>query len=388
MQLSLALFDPSRFSSDGSYWSWYAPGLGRALLDRLYYDVAMGDRPADPNRLEPEAVVGGFARIDSGWVFGYRFGDGGRDTAGRPGRFVLVAAGVAAEEAAEGDLSLLVDSEPIRRLLAAARNGHAVPCPEDLRPQLVAERPNADPVVVRRIIETGRATLSGGDVLRKAAAVCAALPPDWQWCCHLCIQGERAEAIIERRHKPQAVPCEPSETASAHVESRPAQSTSDFANAAGEDARVVRSSDPISSDSLFGELGYYVGRLARGFLSLVVPPTKEVRQHKESEAFRDPAVDPVVPPGGPKTGEETQADSRGPRPIDLPEDSVDGAIPSAARDPQDRLSFGSPTGEDGASDSLSLEGESAEKKSEKPSNAQTNPDAATLLPDPDREDGR
>jgi hypothetical protein len=203
MKIHLAVFDPSEHSGQGSYWSWLAEGLDRHLLDRLYYEVARHNRPPDPNALDHQTIVGGFARIESRWIFGYRFGNGGRDAQGRPGRFVLMVAAVPAEQAQQADLTTLVDSETIRHVMAAAPSCRPIERPENLTPHVTAELLQADPVVMRSVVETGWKTLDGPDVLRQAAAVCAALPGDWLWTCHFQVGPQKGNAQIQRLPQPQ-----------------------------------------------------------------------------------------------------------------------------------------------------------------------------------------
>lgn len=93
MRVHLALYDPSRPSQDGSFWSWRSSALHRTLLDRLYYDFASANRPDDPGTITASTIVGGFAQLTRDWICVYRFGNGGRDAHGRPGRFVIVRPG-------------------------------------------------------------------------------------------------------------------------------------------------------------------------------------------------------------------------------------------------------------------------------------------------------
>uniref|UniRef100_A0A7C4QR57 Uncharacterized protein n=1 Tax=Schlesneria paludicola TaxID=360056 RepID=A0A7C4QR57_9PLAN len=201
MHIHFAVYDPSEHSGQGSYWSWHAEALDRHLLDRLYYEVARHNRPRDPNALDQQTIVGGFARIESKWIFGYRFGNGGRDALGRPGRFVLMVAAVPTEQARQSDLTRLVDLEAIRQVIAAAPHHRPIKPPEQLSTHVTGELLEADPAVMQRVEGTGRRALTGPDVLRQAAAVCANLPADWLWMCQLKVGPQQGRAKIKRLSK-------------------------------------------------------------------------------------------------------------------------------------------------------------------------------------------
>ncbi len=197
MYVALALYDPSRPAPNGSFWVWRSARLDRGLLDRLYYDIASSCRPNDPNRLEPSAVVGGFARLTPQWVFAYRFGNGGRDAHGRLGRFVMVVAAVRLDEARDNDLSLLLTCAPVVDVLNRAPLSRPVSAPAELEFEITAPGVNVESSLVARVIAEQRLELSGSNALAQAGSVCGSLPADRHWTCRVQVDGQGSAAVIE-----------------------------------------------------------------------------------------------------------------------------------------------------------------------------------------------
>jgi len=192
----LALYDPSQPSADGSFWSWYSPNLDRKLLDRLYYDIASVNRPSDPNQLAPTSVIGGFASMSSGYVFVYRFGDGGRDAHGRPGRFVLLVAAVKTGQLRGEDLAEIITCPVFEELLALAPSHCPVPMPSKLEFIVDAPDSHIDLMPLATVLMHGYLELSGADVVSQAAHICASLPLGREWQCHIRLEGDTSEAVM------------------------------------------------------------------------------------------------------------------------------------------------------------------------------------------------
>jgi hypothetical protein len=197
MRVMLAMYDPSQPSADGSFWSWRAPRLSRTLLDRLYYDVAVANRPQDPSQLRDSSIIGGFAGFGTGHVFAYRFGNGGRDAHGRSGRFVIIVACMQADQAARSDLLSIITCPVVVELLTKATYSRPVPVPSELEID-VTERPSrVDPILVVKALRNERLELSGPEAAYQAAGVCASLPADRQWWCRLRVDDQGSLAIVE-----------------------------------------------------------------------------------------------------------------------------------------------------------------------------------------------
>lgn len=197
MRVSLALYDPSQPSSDGSYWSWRASCLDRNSLDQLFYKVATSDRPDDPGRLGPSNVVGGLARVAPDWIYAYRYGDGGRDVRGRPGRFVMVVVGFRMEDAHGIDLKAIMTCPAMVETLANAPLSDPVPAPEELEFDVATQPSRVDPVLVAKALRGERLELCGPEAVAQAGALCAGLPMNRLWTCRLGVNNHEAFAVVE-----------------------------------------------------------------------------------------------------------------------------------------------------------------------------------------------
>lgn len=200
-----ALFDPSSPSSDGSFWSWRSPSLDRRMLDRLYYDTASKVRPEQPNQLGIDTIIGGFANVTTDWKLVFRYGNGGRDIHGRPGRFVMIVAGVPLETARSVDLASLLTCQQFEDTLRLAPSSCPVPAPDQLEVSVEEQSRSADPILVAQVIRDGRLDLEGPDSIEQAAAICNALPDEWLWACHVKQEGANQTASIQRLLAPQTV---------------------------------------------------------------------------------------------------------------------------------------------------------------------------------------
>lgn len=206
IHVRLALYDSSRPSLDGSFWSWRAPELTLGLLDQFYYEVVAPTLPQDSSRLRIDAIVGGIAQITPDWACVFRLGNGGRDAHGRPGRFVLLVAAVRSEEAADVNLAQLAVSDLFNRILSSATVCDPVPAPEDLEPQLHLPVANQDCDLVNRLLRERRIRLTGSNVLAQTGDLCASLSADLMWACRFWIGPDVAQAAIELQNSPGALP--------------------------------------------------------------------------------------------------------------------------------------------------------------------------------------
>ena len=197
LRLHLALYDPSQPSAEGSFWSWRSPSLDRRHLDRLYYDIAAANRPEDPSQLSDSSIVGGFALLAADQMFAYRFGNGGRDTHGRPGRFVMVVAGLRLDQSNGSDLAAIMTCQAIAEVLTKAPYSCPIPAPAELEVDVIAPPSRVDPVLVAKVVREERLELSGPEAMSQAAGVCVNLPADRKWKCSLRMDDQVSIAVVE-----------------------------------------------------------------------------------------------------------------------------------------------------------------------------------------------
>ncbi|MDR2441289.1 MAG: hypothetical protein LBE12_18155 [Planctomycetaceae bacterium] len=127
MQLYYALYDPAT-PQDGTYWTWFAGILQKETLHNFYNDIAVKQLPPEPNKLEPSDIWGGIVRYRN-WTVLYRYYNGGYDSKGRPGRYVILTAWIPTDETAQIDLAPIFDNNTFKGI---AENSQKLPVPEPL----------------------------------------------------------------------------------------------------------------------------------------------------------------------------------------------------------------------------------------------------------------
>lgn len=291
MLVRIALYDPSQPSSDGSFWSWRSPGIDRKLLERLYYEVAAASRPKDPSLVSPATVIGGLAQLTAEWTCVYRFGNGGRDARGRPGRFVIFAALIPRGQAAGVDITPLLTCKVVADVLGQAPTKCPVPVPDALEMEFVGEPIRVDPVILAKAMREQRLEFTGPKALAEAGAICAGLPADIRWVCRVCSDSEGIVATLECP-KPPAKP-EPGPlptTMADHQPNRPAPAATGNAQpaAARRYRRLAKRALPI-----------IVAFALIGILYLVWPARKTwpaVVQTRPAVVQTKPATPPATQP--------------------------------------------------------------------------------------------
>ncbi|MBN2579386.1 MAG: hypothetical protein JXB10_10375 [Pirellulales bacterium] len=197
VRIFTAFYDPSQSSKDGSFWSWHSPDLDRNLLVRFYYDVAAAGIPEDPNQLTHQTVIGGIAQVTPSWACVWRFGNGGRDVHGRPGRFVLFAAFVAREETDGVDISSLLTCKVVNDILDQSLTACPVPLPAALECDIPLQQVRGDPIVLEKVLREGQLELTGKDAFVEAGVICANLPADRLWICRVRAETGGISAVID-----------------------------------------------------------------------------------------------------------------------------------------------------------------------------------------------
>ncbi|WP_425619502.1 hypothetical protein NA78x_002904 [Anatilimnocola sp. NA78] len=128
MKIYLALYDPAFQAADGTYWTWHHPVLSLELLAQTYYEGLAADLPPDPSALTESVVWGGMVDVNREWRCYYRFLDGGRDTRGRPGRYVVLCGFVPGRELATADPGELFQGQLIEDVAMGARTECPIKC--------------------------------------------------------------------------------------------------------------------------------------------------------------------------------------------------------------------------------------------------------------------
>lgn len=132
MRCLLAVFDPAHRSPDGSYWTWRHPELPPDVLDAFYYGSAAKHFPVGTEPISADGLQCGCASVGDEWICWYRFASGGRDRAGRPGRWVVLAAFLHRRDYYGEDWSWIFDSPPFEHLASQASTHCPLPAPASL----------------------------------------------------------------------------------------------------------------------------------------------------------------------------------------------------------------------------------------------------------------
>ncbi len=173
MRFYLAIYDPAYLQNDGSYWTWRHAELSPRILDRLYYRIAEKFEPESMTGLTPSDIHGGCCDLCENWLCIYRFLNGGRDTRGRPGRFIVLCAFVKHSDAICGDPAVVLDCALFHSLATSAPRSCPLLPPAFLTLDIEAPRVEIEPLhlnipELRSIIE-----ITGHDAIRRAILLCA-----------------------------------------------------------------------------------------------------------------------------------------------------------------------------------------------------------------------
>jgi hypothetical protein len=197
MNAYLALYDPSHVNPEGTYWTWRHKAVPLAVLDGFYYEFAAKRRPDSPNSLAPSDLNGGLIRVSKDWTAVYRFLNGGRDTRGRPERFVLLSAWLASADAVKIDLLSLLDSQIFRNIARIAVNTCPVSAPKTLLLELpLCERGN-NRCDIDAAPKEGKLDFAGNDAIEKATRHFLTLPAEYMAIANFINSGRVARASIE-----------------------------------------------------------------------------------------------------------------------------------------------------------------------------------------------
>lgn len=140
MHIFWALFDQDYLSPARSYWTWHHDELDVAMLDNFYYAIAHQHHPSRADRHGTELAQSDIADVNPDWKCWYQYLDGGRDSQGRPGRFVLLCGFIKREEFRQiaGSLAGLNRLPAIQGIRETAIQ-RPVPPPEDLSINILDE---------------------------------------------------------------------------------------------------------------------------------------------------------------------------------------------------------------------------------------------------------
>lgn len=158
----LAFYDAeNQVSGSVSYWHWFSQEIDPSDLDRFYSVFAKECRPASMADVRSGGVFGGIARMGGEWTVVFRYGDGGWNSAGRPGRSVIIAVMVRNSDIQGLDLTPLFRCREVIDLLEDANVKCPTPRPRLLDFEFGLIPIKADPVLLGQVVKEGRLVIQG-----------------------------------------------------------------------------------------------------------------------------------------------------------------------------------------------------------------------------------
>ncbi|ODA29175.1 hypothetical protein [Planctopirus hydrillae] len=167
---SLVVFWALRDSdAERDYWVWQSSNIPHGMLTRILKHTQELDPSLQARESSPEDCQGGFLTLDDEYGGFYLYLDGGRDAAGRPGRYLLLVGIVKRSSLAEVEIvdplaMGLFGELAVRQPLLAS-----VPAPQSLETSILASKriPGHTAPITATLSATGQSPTSWLDVWRQ-----------------------------------------------------------------------------------------------------------------------------------------------------------------------------------------------------------------------------
>ena len=169
-----ALYDSARRASQ-SAWVWRHSDLSDRVLDTFYYGVV-----APRFGLEPE-LQATFATVDDEWCCWYRLFDGGRDSLGRPGRFLVAAALMLRSNVTEVDTTGVLELPFFQEVALAARKPSPTTSPSETEQMYKVGSITVDAQTLGQLQRSTLVEFHDQNGLRAAVVACSCLTPPARW---------------------------------------------------------------------------------------------------------------------------------------------------------------------------------------------------------------
>ena len=204
-----AVYDSSVRSASGSHWQWRHRDLQTLLLDLLYYNV-ISPQTEGMAADAPDAV---FASIDDEWCCWYRIYNAGRDSFGRPGRFLIAASLLRRADIVGTDSIVVLALEFFRAVALAAEQSTPMAAPASLEASMDANIEPSGSAEADSYFGEASIQLRGQDAVRTAVIACSRLAPPARWRLDLqeSADGQNLDGqlLISRGHEPLPDSCSP-----------------------------------------------------------------------------------------------------------------------------------------------------------------------------------
>lgn len=194
-----ALYDSARRSSQ-SAWVWRHSDLNDRVLDTFYYGVV-----APRFGLEPE-LQATFATVDDEWCCWYRLFDGGRDSLGRPGRFLVAAALMLRSDVTEVDTTGITELPFFQDVALAARKPLLMTSPSETEQMYKVGSVTVDAQTLGQLQRGALVEFHDQNGLRAAVIACSCFTPPARWRLDIrndakCnrVGGEASVAVLPKK---------------------------------------------------------------------------------------------------------------------------------------------------------------------------------------------
>lgn len=186
MNMHLAAYTAPQNGSPGLRWVWNDRLLAGDVLNAAYVVASAAAGKVTSLGELGARTVAGLACVDGIWVVAYRFRDGGRDSRGRLGRFILAAAFFRRTALGLNDVSAIFSDKRFTEIDEQP--------PLSMTMEIAAQPVTHDPGLLQNLLRDGAVDLQGNDALSQGCRLCAALPPDCAF--HLMDRGQQVQVTM------------------------------------------------------------------------------------------------------------------------------------------------------------------------------------------------
>lgn len=304
LRLYLALFDRAHHSPTEMHWTWFHGALASQLRKRFYAHVIAPELAKAPLKSATSLLSGGFASVDPEWCCWFRLFDAGRDTHGRPGRYLMLAAFARRDEARSVDALQVLQSQPFKAIAAVAKSQAPPPLAEPARLELQLNLPRhpLDKATLGRLRGAQGPLALSGDTLSAASVACSCAATEEAWQLIVRNSGSALSADVTFRSRVPARSVEP--PAAPQVKAPPATPVPPI-KTAPPPAVSQPAASPLGPVLLAGGLGVFLLVSIVGIATLFWNLRGKETQVATPDPPKPDATNPPDPPTDPpaQTGE-------------------------------------------------------------------------------------
>ncbi len=198
MKLHMAAFDPDGRLANHKYWRCSAGHIPESVLNDAYYSYlreAVITHDNSPNR---KSSLCGMALMSNGWGLFYRIVNAGRDTHGRPGRFIIVCAFAKRGDIFGQDPDGVWNAPQLTDLAAAAERGELGAAINLDSFELDYPIDRADPIAMERLLKQEALPWPQSGSWMQFLGVCAKLPANLSWAVKVLKDRDTWSATIRQ----------------------------------------------------------------------------------------------------------------------------------------------------------------------------------------------